>query len=229
MAEATGDAMGYRYERKFVTTSLGPREIDTLIRLHPAFFREIHHERFVNNIYFDTPSLANYEANVVGLAERLKCRVRWYGALLGGVQRPVLELKRKFALLGTKESHLLQPVDVDEKLVVSSIFEGADLPETLKLYLGTLQPTLMNRYRRRYYLSADGDYRMTLDWDLEFRRIGPFANSFREKSLPDRRVILELKYDRGKEAVADRIASHVRLRVSKMSKYVTGLDTLYPW
>jgi SPX domain protein involved in polyphosphate accumulation len=229
MAEATGRVSGYRYERKFVTTMLGPREVDTLIRLHPCFFREIHHERFVNNIYFDTPSLAHYEANVVGLAERLKCRVRWYGELLGGVQRPVLELKRKYALLGTKESHLLPPFDVDEKLVVRSIFEGADLPETLKLYLGTLQPTLMNRYRRRYYLSADGDYRITVDWDLEFRRIGPFANSFREKSLPSRRVVVELKYDRGKEALADRITSHMRMRLSKMSKYVTGLDTLYPW
>jgi hypothetical protein len=226
---AEGRVSGYRYERKFVTTILGPREVDTLVRLHPSFFREIHHERFVNNIYFDTPSLANYEANVAGLAERLKCRVRWYGELLGGVAKPVLELKRKYALLGTKESHLLQPFDVDEKLVVNKIFEGADLSETLKLYLGTLQPTLMNRYRRRYYLSADGDYRMTVDWDLEFRRIGPFANSFREKSLPDRRVVVELKFDRGKEALADRITSHMRVRLSKMSKYVTGLDTLYPW
>jgi SPX domain protein involved in polyphosphate accumulation len=226
---AEGRVSGYRYERKFVTTILDPREVDTLIRLHPSFFREIHHGRFVNNIYFDTPSLANYEANVIGLAERLKCRVRWYGELLGGVAKPVLELKRKFALLGTKESHLLPPFDVDEKLVVNTIFDGADLPETLKLYLGTLQPTLMNRYRRRYYLSADGDYRITVDWDLEFRRIGPFANSFREKSLSDRRVVVELKYDRGKEAVADRITSHMRLRLSKMSKYVTGLDTLYPW
>jgi hypothetical protein len=224
---AEGRVSGYRYERKFVTTILGPREVDTLVRLHPSFFREIHHERFVNNIYFDTPSLANYEANVAGLAERLKCRVRWYGELLGGVAKPVLELKRKYALLGTKESHLLQPFDVDEKLVVNKIFEGADLSETLKLYLGTLQPTLMNRYRRRYYLSADGDYRMTVDWDLEFRRIGP--NSFREKSLPDRRVVVELKFDRGKEALADRITSHMRVRLSKMSKYVTGLDTLYPW
>jgi hypothetical protein len=226
---AEGRVSGYRYERKFVTTILGPREVDTLVRLHPSFFREIHHERFVNNIYFDTPSLANYEANVAGLAERLKCRVRWYGELLGGVAKPVLELKRKYALLGTKESHLLQPFDVDEKLVVNKIFEGADLSETLKLYLGTLQPTLMNRYRRRYYLSADGDYRMTVDWDLEFRRIGPFANSFREKSLPDRRVVVELKFDRGKEALADRITSHMRVRLSKMSKYVTGLDKLYPW
>ena len=36
-------------------------------------------DRIVNNVYFDTPDLAAFEANLWGAPERRKCRLRWYG------------------------------------------------------------------------------------------------------------------------------------------------------
>lgn len=229
MAEATGDTAGYRFERKFVSFALGVHEMVALIRLHPALFSEIHHERHVNNIYFDTPSLYNYEANVWGLAERLKCRVRWYGKIFEAVERPVLELKRKQGLLGRKDCFPLSPFTLNDGFDASPIFAGAGLPERLQLYLATLRPTLLNRYKRRYFLSADGDHRLTLDSDLKFHRIGGSANRFGEPIECTRRVILELKYDRGKEKGASRIAGHFPIRLTKSSKYVVGIDALHPW
>src|SRR5262245_3052388 len=196
VVEPRESGAGLRYERKLVSHALGPREVDALIRLHPALFREIYRERPVNNIYLDTPLLDSYHANASGLPDRLKCRIRWYGKLFGPVEQPVLEIKRKQGFVGQKTGHPLPPFTLDGGFVADGLFDGAALSERLRLYLATLRPTLLNRYRRRYYLSADGRFRLTLDWDLEFQRIAAHSNPFAERARRLQRAILEVKYER---------------------------------
>ena len=53
----------YRYERKFFISELTKDEVESLVRLHPAWFSEIYNQRFVNNIYFDSLNLTNYLDN----------------------------------------------------------------------------------------------------------------------------------------------------------------------
>src|SRR3972149_549673 len=81
-------ANGLRYERKFVTFELDQAETLAVVRFHPALFREVFHTRWVNNIYFDTPSFDHYQANVRGVADRVKCRIRWDGAPPGATAPP---------------------------------------------------------------------------------------------------------------------------------------------
>jgi hypothetical protein len=164
----------------------------------------------------------------MGVADRLKCRVRWYGKLFGAVERPVLELKRKKGLVGQKLGFPLPPFTLDAACDVPAVFARARLTERLELYLGTLQPTLLNRYERRYYLSADGDFRLTLDTGLEFHCIGARANRFGERTRFRDRTIVELKYECGGERAAA-VANEFPMRISKSSKYVVGIDALYPW
>ena len=45
----------------------------------------------------------------------------------------------------------------------------------LRTAAGLLVPALVNRYQRRYYVSADGSYRLTVDWGLQFARLVRFA------------------------------------------------------
>ena len=45
----------FRYERKFLIQDATRSEVERSIKLHPALFSEIFHERSVNNIYFDSP------------------------------------------------------------------------------------------------------------------------------------------------------------------------------
>jgi hypothetical protein len=224
---AETDPNGLRYERKFVPERLGIPEVEALIRLHPAGFREIHHARWVNNIYFDTPSFDHYEANVRGVARRVKCRIRWYGELLGPVGRPTLELKRKQGIVGSKQGYPLQPFEQAEGFDARALLEKSDLPAALRPELAALRPILTNRYLRRYFLSSDGGYRVTLDSELGFWPIGPAAGSFRGLSTGDARVILELKFGIGGEAGGARIASQLPFRVTRSSKYVIGIDLLY--
>ena len=225
MAEPAAEEL--RYERKFVILDLGVAETLAVIRLHPAFFREIYHARYVNNIYFDTPSLAYYQDNVRGVPNRVKCRIRWYGAPLGPIARPTLELKRKRALLGFKEFHPLRPFGLDDSFDGPAVFEKSDLPEPLRCDLASLRPVLMNRYLRRYFLSRDGSYRLTLDSEIGFRP--PTHGPGRTPSWVGRdgQVVVELKFGVGKEDGAARIATRFPFRLTRSSKYVVGVDALY--
>jgi len=68
-----------RYERKYKLDLATPAFVKQVIKMHPASFRKIHPDRQVNNIYFDTIDLTTYKDNVIGIADRKKFRVRWYG------------------------------------------------------------------------------------------------------------------------------------------------------
>jgi len=220
----------YRFERKFFVSDLTKPEILSLIRLHPIMFSEIYHERFINNIYFDSFDLENYFATVDGLGRRRKCRIRWYGDLLGRIEKPVLELKIKEGFVGRKESHPLEPFSLDESYQFGTtveVFKNSALPAKLKLDLLSLQPTLLNRYRRRYFQSANRQYRITVDTDLEFYRLKPHSNTFLDKWIDRENVIVELKYANAKDANADLISRYFPFRVTKSSKYITGVEKVY--
>jgi len=51
------DVENSRYERKFVTENWTRNSVEQSIKNNPAFFREIFHQRKINNIYFDTADL----------------------------------------------------------------------------------------------------------------------------------------------------------------------------
>ena len=114
----------FRYERKFLLTSLMKHHLAVIIRNHPSMFSEAYPERFVNNIYFDTLSMSHYWDNVAGITPRIKVRIRWYGDLLGEIEKPVLEFKLKNSLLGSKNSYLLDPITLDENFSLDMIRES---------------------------------------------------------------------------------------------------------
>ena len=81
----------YRYERKFtLPASHSLRSVEGLIKGNSSLFREIYSQRKVNNIYFDTYRYSNYFDNVLGVSDRKKMRIRWYGETFGEISKPVL-------------------------------------------------------------------------------------------------------------------------------------------
>jgi len=87
-------------------------------------------------------------------------------------------------------------------------------------------PTLVNRYQRRYYVSADGSFRLTVDWDLQFSGFARFAadGSF---SAAGPSVILELKYaPRHADLAADAVSNALPFRLARCSKYVLGVQRI---
>jgi SPX domain protein involved in polyphosphate accumulation len=229
MVKPATELAGHRYERKFaVPPELGSNVL-AQIRHNPGLFSSIYHPRTVNNLYLDTAGLDLYFMNLEGAAERMKVRIRWYGELFGEIARPVLEFKIKRGLLGRKESFALKPFRLDVSFSSTQLeqtLKDCDLPAHVRHRLSHLHPALVNRYQRAYYQSADTNYRMTLDTQLEFFRVRPAHNSFLCRASRFRDAVLELKFDHSCWEGAANIANALPFRVSRMSKYISGLDRL---
>ena len=219
-----------RYERKFVVSDMEYHNIVQQVRLHNAGFREIFHPRYINNIYLDTTELDFYFDNVSGKGSRKKARIRWYGDLFGKVEKPVLEFKIREGMLGNKLSFPLKPFTVDNDFsleTLKKVYADSDLPGWVYEVLMLLKPSLLNRYKRKYNLNFDGDFRLTLDTDLSYYLIGNGNNTFMQ-SHKGEGVIVELKYDYINDTKATIITNGLPFRLTKSSKYVNGVDFLHP-
>ena len=222
-------ADSYRYERKFLVLANSWATIEPGIKHNPGVFSSLYRPRTVNNIYLDSPALRLYFMNLEGAAQRTKVRIRWYGDLRGPLPRPILEFKSKSGLLGQKQSFPLNPFRLDNTFTgefLRRVFQGSDLPDGVHQLLRGLEPTLVNCYRRQYYQSADRKYRLTLDSSLEFFRVRPGHNAWLCKAPHCPFRVVELKYDQAHADGAEIIASAFPFRVTRMSKYVFGLDSL---
>lgn len=229
MIEKINITQNLRYERKFTATAAHRRKILHAIKSHPAFFREIYHPRQVNNIYMDTAGLAYFKANQIGVSERKKVRIRWYEDLFGDIQKPTLEFKIKHGLVGDKWSWRLADFVLNKDFNLNYLkekFIKSDLPVPILESLQNLQPTLLNSYQRTYFLSSDGNYRLTLDEQLEYRDIQSYNNSFLHKSCTPNQYVLELKYGLDLDHHIDSVSGRLPFRLNKSSKYVNGIEFL---
>ncbi|MFO1460700.1 MAG: polyphosphate polymerase domain-containing protein [Verrucomicrobiota bacterium] len=217
----------YRFERKYHIREVPTWEVEHWVRRCPALFYEVYAPRSINNIYLDDPGLGSYFENVDGMADRTKMRIRWYGPLLGTAARPVLEFKIKRGMVGTKASHPLSPISIGRGFGVNILrkaLEASKLPDAVRYHLDGLEPALINRYHRKYFLSADGHYRITIDDHLEFYRVHRHDNQFLSRMELSDSTVMELKYSGDIADIDDRITNYFPFRVTRMSKYVTGMD-----
>lgn len=216
-----------RYERKFTTSATDVKKVILHIKRNPAFFREIYHPRQINNIYLDTPQLQFYNNNKIGIADRKKVRIRWYGDLQGTVQRPKLEYKLKEGLVGSKIIFDLPTFKLTPNFTKSdlkNIFAKANLPDSILKELNCLVPTLINTYQRQYYISADSFFRLTLDQNLTYYYFNAFRNSLLKKAKEIDAYVIELKYGMDVDAFANKVTNFFPYRLDKKSKYMTGID-----
>jgi hypothetical protein len=222
------DTAQYRYERKFHITQLSRPHVESIVRLNPAVFSEIYHPRWVNSIYLDSWSMVSYHENLIGYShDRTKYRIRWYGDMFGQVERPVLELKIRQGEVNRKQSYELGSLVVDENLSLSTIhelFRSASLPESVRGDLLKLRPVIANRYSRNYFLSADRQFRSTIDSDVTYFDASEECRRLRFHWLDPASVIVELKYPVEAAAHAHHIGQHFPFRLTRNSKYVTGVE-----
>ena len=219
----------FRYEKKYYIFNYSAEQIDLIIKRNPALFSEIFYKRQVNNIYMDTGKMKHYFDNKDGVSKRLKIRIRWYGETFGEIQKPVLELKIKNNLLGTKLHYNLPSFTLGKDFScddMEDVFDKSNLPLYIREILRSHSFALLNSYNRKYHLSAKKDIRATVDDNLTFFEIQQRDNLFLNKLVNNEDVILELKYDLGKEKEANMIAKHLPFTPTKSSKYVYGYDNL---
>jgi hypothetical protein len=218
-----------RFERKFVPDTLSLAEVHALVRRHPAGFREAFPPRTVNNLYLDTPGRRHYHDHVQGLSNRVKIRLRWYGLEPEPGGQAALELKFRHGLLTRKEAYPAPNGAAASGRAWHSHdtpHAGNGWPATVRQQLASLEPALINRYQRRYFLSADQQVRLTVDSELEFFPPRNPASRQRPATPGTPRIILELKYSEPAAEQASQVANRFPFRLTRCSKYVLGIERL---
>ena len=171
----------FRYERKFLLERASPKEAEQYLKVHPALFREIYQQRRVNNIYLDSYQFNSFADNVNGINQRAKYRIRWYGETFGAIKEPALEIKIKHNQHVGKISYPLKPFKLDDKTSqenIATAIKKSSLPKNIAFAVTNREIKLLNSYVRRYFLSADGLFRVTIDSGMIAYRLGPHQNHF---------------------------------------------------
>ncbi len=216
-----------RYELKLVVDAGMLEQARSWIRMHAEAFRTTYPTRFVNNLYLDTAELSNFNANLAGIAERRKLRLRWYGDLRPAAdQSAVLELKIKNGQLGDKARWTL-PGPLSLAGTYDDLLRQlrAAAPSFWQPWLQqNTQPALVNRYRREYYATPDGVLRLTLDSDQAFydQRLRVRPNLAQRLPSPNTAVI-EIKAPPGDDQRLEQAMGYFPLLRTRNSKYVLGL------
>ncbi len=203
-------------------------EVDAWVRLHPAHWRRTYPPRRVNNLYFDTLDYAGLNANLAGIAERAKLRLRWYGPDLDRIGEAQFELKQRQGSAGWKEV-VPMACALDLSTALWSTFDrdlcavlGGAGVDWLSRFPA---PILINSYRRAYYATPDGELRLTVDTGLATydQRVSGRPN-LRRRAWTEDVVIVELKAP-VTTASMQRLSAAVSClpaRVDRFSKYVHG-------
>lgn len=202
-----------RYERKYRIEASHVDRIRQEVLANPYGFFKSFPDRMVNSIYYDDINYTSYNDNLLGVGERVKYRVRWYGDDLNQIVEPILEKKIKKNMLGTKEYFPVNAFNLNN---------GApDVNTQIAQVTNQLFPHIIVSYKRSYYESMDRTIRATIDQELKYYNM---ANSKLAHEINvDDAVILEIKYDRGNEQAANACMQMLPYRMTKNSKYVSAM------
>ncbi|MBM3144397.1 MAG: polyphosphate polymerase domain-containing protein [Chloroflexi bacterium] len=215
-----------RYEQKMVFDALRLGEARSWVYAHPDSFRVANPPRQVNNIYFDTLDRQIMLDHINGTANRSKFRFRWYGESwqTNGGQ---IEVKKKIGQLGHKT---IQPISISMDItrlswreIVNSL--KTDLSREYASLLESLYPTIINQYRREYYVSMDGIIRLTLDYDMRaFDQSFGFSPNTRFTKPLRNHVIIEMKSPKSSHQRLANCIAEFPLRCTPNSKYLNGVE-----
>jgi hypothetical protein len=224
MQEDAGRQM--RYEIKMTCEEVYLPLVRSLILLHPAGFSEAYPPRQVNNIYLDTPALDCLNDHIDGAVERSKLRFRWYGPDHAAV-RGILELKRKVGHLGWKE---YSPVAATFDLTAIAWEEWLNVlrehaQDAAAHWLAWRdRPALLNNYMREYYESADGEIRITLDYDQAvYEQVMYLRPNLTLPTPVASCTVVEVKATPDQYQQVSNVLSSLPLQVEHNSKYVSGM------
>ena len=214
LADLGGDSLMDRADRRFV---LPLRVVpDLLARCRGYRALEIGTRRIgaYGTVYFDTPDLRFYHEHHSGRTPRYKVRLRRY--LETGDR--FAEIKRRTAGGRTTKCRVAVADDLDGAGIRAAVAALPDAPADLPT---ELVEAVAVSYGRITLAAPDGRERVTLDFDVRFRRADADA------TFPDL-VIVEVKQERPRPSPFLGLLRDAGVREGGMSKYCLGVVSLIP-
>ena len=206
-----------RIEKKFIF----PNQASDLVKkiLLGNNFKRLYPDRYITSIYIDNLNFDSAKDNINGINERKKLRVRWYD---NDFNKIYFEQKNKnnfFVWKSIKELNL----DIDKKNLLNKIYE---LLSVNNKYIDTnynYKMVLKINYKRSYFISDQGEFRATIDTEINTSPVLDFNKVIR---LPE--TILEFKFSKNSESYFRDFFSlrGLNIRSKKYSKYIQSFIAL---
>jgi VTC domain. len=105
--------------------------------------------------------------------------------------------------------------------------KNSNVPEIIFQQLKFLRSYFLNSYKRKYYLSADKKFRITIDKKIKHYEFLRKNNLDLKNFVNDYNIIMELKYDNQNDFLANKITNFFPFRLTKSSKYVCGMSGIF--
>ena len=172
----------------------------------------------------------NYRNNINGNSQRKKIRIRWYGDFFGEVSSPTLEIKEKKDMVVNKTSIPMPNFLINPSMSVKNIIK--DIAGSLykdALFIRLLNATIINRYKREYFLSQDKRFRITIDTNQSFSNTNNIKKPQKMYTSNIQPAIIEVKYSLQFEKEAHKITNALGLRINKNSKYINSINAGYAY
>ena len=219
-----------RYERKFIINNDFNINIENIVKIIHGQFSPIYSSRYINNIYFDSIDLNNFHNNSEGLSKRGKTRIRWYNKFFGKSDQPTIELKEKIGVLVKNRLFKIPNLEIRENANFNIFFRKniyKSLDKEIQIHLSNKIATVINRYNRKYFISKNNYFRITIDKNQMVANPNKIKYPVPLNAIYKNTSILELKYDIKHEAEARLITNDLPFRLNKNSKYVNSLKSIY--
>ena len=225
MTRQGNETTGLRHEVKQTVAYRDRDKAERWLRSHALSFVTQHPCRQVNNIYFDTFGLKAFYDNLAGISRRHKTRFRWYGPLrmpeLGA-----LEFKFRVNLLGGKDVFTISGLAAEgcNWMGIQRQIRGKLDGRPRAFFDHAPAPVLINTYQRSYFVSADGNIRVTFDYDMTYyNQQNRTLPNLRHAALRDVKTVVEVKFDQKSWRAAAGLLENFPGRPSKHSKYCSGV------
>ncbi|HCK03535.1 polyphosphate polymerase domain-containing protein [Gammaproteobacteria bacterium] len=215
-----------RYEIKFVLSNPQVSQALEWIYFHTSA-KLAHPNRLVNSIYFDDNDFTSVKDNLIGLSNRSKYRLRWYGDSRQNEEVDLnFEIKNRSNRTGDKTR---KAIEFNDSLLRMSYGEiELALKEKLSpeiVFKKSLSPALQVCYLRKY-LEGSNNIRITLDSGIRYFSTSNNTKIFSSKPIRYPMTIMEIKFN---PELLNTVSSSLRdfhLLPKRHSKYLTGISML---
>lgn len=215
----------FRYEIKFILNELSYSEALQWLYIHTNLVNK-YPDRYINSIYLDNLEYDSIRANLAGISDRVKNRLRWYD----NISMVKLEKKIRNGRLSKKDIFEVETFDhLPENL--SSI----EFKSTINNWLLTqsnlgfdyYSATIGVRYLRRYYEDNNG-FRVTFDKDIQFTDLYDerFCFSKSKRLVNYSPIIMEIKFDPSIKDYVNSLIKTLNMSPKRHSKYLVGMAHL---
>ena len=219
-----------RYELKYL---LDQRQLDAVLQaIAPYMAIDRYGRSTICNIYYDTPNFRLIRASLEKPVYKEKLRLRSYGPA-GAEDTTFVELKKKYKNVVYKrrialpQARAIACLAGEQPLPDSQI--GREIAYALSFY-GDLEPAVYLSYERRAFYQPDGgDFRLTLDENIRYRRWDLTLDSlpWGKPILPPGQVLMELKTAGGLPLWMVQALSQNRIYKTSFSKYGSAYQDIY--